>query len=349
MPVTKGFFYSSVIPLLACSFLAAADKSFEGSLTVAAASSISPDQPSDSEMVVLTVDKQKLQANLTTWPADHSRAKSLSKFTVAIGKETGDKQTQGDNKTPEGIYLTQSVIPDSKLPAKYGPFAIPLDYPNPYDRLQGKTGYGIWLHGVIKDERVEEANVTEGCVAFYNADITRLTRWLKPHQGVVVIADDTSKVNQRSDVDSVVDATNDWASAWAARDIDRYASFYSKEFSNAGKNYRSYKEYKERVFKSYKVMKVGISNLRAVTHPKYAISMMDQDFYGDERFSSIGRKILYWVREDGGWKISREIYENRRLEFVKLDPAPSTVEDGMQATAVDSQGAATSSSLPSRL
>jgi len=347
VPVFRAFFCRVILILLVTESSVASDKPFEGSLKVAA-HSISDNKSNKSEMVVLTVDKQKLQANLITWPSDQSQVKSLLKFTVAIGKETGDKRTQGDNRTPEGIYLTQSVIPDSKLPAKYGPFAIPLDYPNPVDRLEGKTGYGIWLHGVIKDERVEEANVTEGCVAFYNADISRLTRWLKPHQGVVVIAEDASKVNQKSDVDSIVNATNEWASAWASRDIESYAGFYSTNFNFAGRGHEAYKNYKKRVFNSYKVMTVNIGNLRAVTHPKYAVSMMDQDFHGDSRFSSIGRKILYWVREDGKWKISREVYENRRLEFVKLNPS-SDHEEGMQATAVDSKGASTSNSLPSRL
>ncbi len=346
MPVFKSIFFAfAVLVWQQMSFCS--EKSFEGGLKVAVNSAASLGA-SESEMVVLTVDKRKLQANLATWPSDYTRSKSLRKFTVAIGKETGDKQTQGDNKTPEGIYLTQSVIPDEKLPPKYGPFAIPLDYPNPFDRLQGKTGYGIWLHGVIKDERVEEANVTEGCVAFYNADIKRLTRWLKPHQGVVVIAEDSKKINVNSDIDAVTKATNDWVSAWASRDIDRYAGFYSKQFSNAGRDRKAYKSYKQRVFKSYKVMKLSVNHLRVVTHPKYAVSIMDQDFFGDKRFSSIGRKILYWVKEGGQWRISREVYENRRIEFVNLNMAPAT--DAMQATATDSQGASnTSSSIPSRL
>ena len=47
-------------------------------------------------------------------------------------------------------------------------------FPNDYDKDLGKTGYGIWLHGVEDDSRIEKANVTEGCVAFYNADIKLL-------------------------------------------------------------------------------------------------------------------------------------------------------------------------------
>jgi ketosteroid isomerase-like protein len=172
---------------------------------------------------------------------------------------------------------------------------------------------------VIKDERVEEANVTEGCVAFYNADIVKLTRWLIPNQGVVVIAEDTDMVNRPEDIQDVSKATSDWTEAWAAREVDRYADHYADDFQFGSYDKLGYRSYKERVFNSYKVMKLTISNLRIISHPKYAVAIMDQDFFGDDRFSSIGRKILYWKKAaDGKWKIMREIYENRRIEFVKF-------------------------------
>lgn len=272
------------------------------------------------EMVVLFVDKTALKAELVTWPEEVPKSETIRKFTVAIGKEKGDKQKQGDNKTPEGIYLTESVIDGKDLPEKYGPFAITLNYPNPFDLVESKTGYGIWLHGVINDDRVEEANVTEGCVAFYNADIEALTTWLRPEQGVVVIANDLKEVNQKSDLELVASATKSWIAAWQQRDIDQYIKHYADDFQNNGQNVTAYKTYKKNVFGSYKKMSVDISKLRIITHPKYAVAMMDQDFNGDDRFKAGGRKILYWRKnQQGQWGIVREIHQNRRFEFNKFN------------------------------
>jgi len=274
------------------------------------------------DMIVLTVDKSNFTAELKTWPEDPDKSTTLRKFRIAIGKAEGDKQTEGDNRTPEGIYFVQSHIPGGSLPEKYGKLAIPIDFPNPMDRIDGKTGHGIWLHGVDHDQRVEEAKVTEGCVAFHNDDIARLSPWLKGHQGAVVIASDMSKVNIPEEMAQVKRRTEEWMGAWAHRQVDSYISFYAPDFHFERMNLSQYRDYKRRVFGSYKNMQVAFQNLRVITHPKYAVSIFNQDFHGDKRFTSIGRKILYWKRGLGGnWLVEREVFENRRFEFVTFTDA----------------------------
>ena len=257
-------------------------------------------------MMLLTVDKQSLSAELRTWPENPQLALQLRSFRIAIGKNEGDKQVEGDHKTPEGIYFAQSHIDGATLPEKYGARAIPLDFPNPMDLISGKTGHGIWLHGVDREARIEEAKVTEGCVAFYNSDIDRLSAWLKSHQGVIVIARNTSEVNRPKDILAVKQATMAWMEAWAQRDIQRYMGHYAPDFHYQNYDYAGYHNYKKRVFASYNVMDVRYDNLRVITHPKYAVSFFNQDFQGDKRFSSIGRKILYWEQKpNGAWMIKR--------------------------------------------
>lgn len=270
-----------------------------------------------NDTMLLTVDKTKLEAVLQTWPEDRSGAKVLKKFRIATGKEEGDKQKEGDNRTPEGVYFAQMHINGSKLPAKYGSMAIPIDFPNPIDRVEKKTGYGIWLHGVDNAKRIEEAKVTEGCVAFYNEDVAKLGAWLKPRQGLVVIADELASVNRPEEVSEVKRLTQSWIDAWANRSINDYIGHYHKSFRYKGQDLPTYTSYKRNVFSGYKKMVVSYDHLRVVTHPKYAVSMFNQDFYGDKRFKSLGRKILYWIKDaDGNWKIRREIFENRRFEFL---------------------------------
>ncbi len=288
------------------------------SLGVVAESAVEGNQ----EMIVLTVDKSRSQALLGTLPEDISSAKLLRSFKIATGKVEGDKERQGDNKTPEGIYFTTGTIPAKQLaPEKYGPLAIPLNFPNPMDQIHGKTGYGIWLHGV-GDRRIEDARVTEGCVAFQNSEITGLQHWLQPNHGVVVIAKDASEVNRLEDQKAVMRAALDWIDSWASRDIARYMSFYATDFQNAGKDRGAYEAYKRAVFASYKVMNVKMTNLRVVTHSKYALAMMNQDFSGDNRFRSDGRKMLYFRKDDGGnWRIVREHFDNFMMKPVRYSAA----------------------------
>lgn len=275
-----------------------------------------------ADMMVLTVDKTALKADLKTWPEESTKATTLRSFKIAIGKVDGDKEIEGDNKTPEGIYFAQHHINGDSLPEKYGTLAIPLNFPNPVDQAASKTGHGIWLHGVDRDQRIEEAKVTEGCVAFYNNDISRLAGWLKSHQGVIVIARESSAVNAPMDLTAVHQRTLDWLAAWAGRQVDQYTAFYAPDFRYENYDLDGYREYKRRVFSSYKTMSVKYDSLRVITHPKYAVSFFNQDFQGDNRFVSNGRKVLYWERgANGQWFIKREVFEDRRFETVAFTDA----------------------------
>jgi murein L,D-transpeptidase YafK len=271
------------------------------------------------EMIFLTIDKTHNQAHLRTLPEGNESAKLLRTFKIATGKVEGDKERQGDSKTPEGIYFTSGALSPRNLePKKYGPLAIPLNFPNPMDQILGKTGYGIWLHGV-GDRRIGDARVTEGCVAFENSEIASLTQWLRPQQGVVVIAKDSAQVNLPEDVKGANQAAQDWIDAWASRDLGRYISFYSSDFNNNGKNRTAYESYKRAVFNSYKTMTVKISNLRIITHPKYALVMMNQDFKGDNHFKSDGRKMIYLRKDpDSSWKIVRELFDDFMMRPVQI-------------------------------
>ncbi len=275
------------------------------------------------DVIVLEVDKTNLKADLRTWPEDFEKSNLLMSFRIAIGKQEGDKQVEGDNKTPEGIYFTKDLIDGSTLPAKYGPKAIPINFPNPHDLMMSKTGHGIWLHGVEQDQRVEQAKVTEGCVAFYNADILTLARWLKPHQAVIMISRDGNQANRPDDLRAVRERTAAWLDAWKERQTDQYLSFYNPDkFRFERMGFKQYGAHKDRIFKSYKTIDLKADNLRVLTHSKYAMAIFNQDFTGDNRYESRGRKVLYWSKNDKGeWQIFRELFENRRIEPVSFSAA----------------------------
>ena len=67
---------------------------------------------------------------------------------MSIGQRGAGKQRAWDRKTPLGIFFITEQLDTSKLHEKYGPTAFPLDYPSIWDRLNRRSGDGIWLHGV---------------------------------------------------------------------------------------------------------------------------------------------------------------------------------------------------------
>lgn len=287
-------------------------------------------EESVSDMVFLGVDKNSLKAELRTLPQNAEASKLLSSFTIAIGREQGDKAKEGDNKTPEGIYFTQDHLDSNHLlrtkgkemvQNKYGPWAIPLDFPNPMDSSEGVTGSGIWLHGAGNNKRIADKFTTEGCVAFYNEDILKLVSWLRPHQAPVVIANDLSRVNRPEDVKSVDQASRDWIKAWQNRDVDQYIAAYSPNFMMGGRNKSAYRNYKKQVFHSYKQIDLQMTQIRTITHPKYAVTFMNQDFSGDKRFRSVGRKVLYWHKQGDSWKILREQFGEARFSPLNFSSA----------------------------
>ena len=98
----------------------------------------------------------------------------MASWYVSLGKAGVGKQIEGDNKTPLGVYRIVRRRLDTELPAFYGAGALVLDYPNAVDRLLGRTGSGIWLHGSPPDTYTRDPLASEGCVVLSNSDMQKL-------------------------------------------------------------------------------------------------------------------------------------------------------------------------------
>jgi murein L,D-transpeptidase YafK len=97
----------------------------------------------------------KAKSTLDVFKKDTNRKfKLLNQYNVFTGKNKGDKQNEGDLRTPVGIYKLIKKI--SKIDSFYGPMAFVTSYPNLYDRYQGKNGHAIWLHGLPLHEKTQQ-------------------------------------------------------------------------------------------------------------------------------------------------------------------------------------------------
>ena len=97
---------------------------------------------------------------------------------IGSGEAGFGKRYEGDLKTPLGVYSITSFLSDRALPDLYGSGALTLNYPNALDTYLNRTGYGIWLHGVLPTQLSRTPYSSEGCVTMSNEHLTRLANEL---------------------------------------------------------------------------------------------------------------------------------------------------------------------------
>jgi len=144
-------------------------------------------QLSPSTKTAIVIDKSNHRLYVYKRQKNNLPPKLVDDFYISTGKKQGNKFKKGDLRTPEGVYFITSWIPDSRLPEKYGIGAFPVNYPNELDIQLGKTGYGIWLHGMQRSFYSRPPLDSEGCVVLSNIDLKKIQHQLVPGKTPVVI------------------------------------------------------------------------------------------------------------------------------------------------------------------
>jgi murein L,D-transpeptidase YafK len=164
--------------------------------------------------------------------------KLVADYYASVGKMGIEKNLEGDLKTPLGIYYVTNTLDPNSLQDLYGAGALPINYPNPYDLRRGKTGSGIWLHGVPKAQFARAPKATDGCVAVSNPDLQDILRRVEIRTTPIVILPKIEWVNpaqSNADVAAFDRAFASWRNAKLAGDLTRTMSHYSPDFDNYGK------------------------------------------------------------------------------------------------------------------
>lgn len=228
-----------------------------------------------------------------------------------IGRNGALKEREGDRKTPIGAYHITSHITGRKLPDLYGWGAFPLNYPNEWDRRLGRTGYGIWIHGVPSDTYARSPLASDGCVVLANPEMEELAQYVRPGTTPVVIADGVEWAPAevwRSEALTFKAQLEQWRRDWESRDLSAYLSHYSKSFRADGMDYAAWADHKKRATGSKKWIKVDLSSVGILRNPgPHAVMVVTfEQHYRSDRLSQRSRKRQYWILEDGRWKIGYE-------------------------------------------
>ncbi|PID48029.1 MAG: hypothetical protein CR967_01845 [Proteobacteria bacterium] len=226
---------------------------------------------------------------------------------IITGK-MGDKQVEGDLKTPVGVYdIVKRFVPENTF---YGPIAFSLSYPNTLDKLDGKNGHGIWIHGFPLDES-QRGTKTKGCVALENDILVKFDKDLGVDYAVVIISENGENIASKGDISNILANLYQWRYAWALSDVDAYLNFYDGSFKRFdGKNKQQFARMKKIIFKRKETKIIRFKNIAISPYPnmdgKNMYRVVFDEYYRTKNYKFDGKKELYILLENDKMRIIAE-------------------------------------------
>ncbi|MDO9088587.1 MAG: L,D-transpeptidase family protein [Burkholderiaceae bacterium] len=235
--------------------------------------------------------------------------KLVADYYISVGKSGVQKATEGDLRTPLGVYYITSSLDPRSLKDFYGAGALPINYPNPYDARQGKTGSGIWLHGTPPGQFARPPKSTDGCVVMANPDLERILGTVQVGTTPVVIAQSLRWVpphSVRADSKTFEDTLQAWRNARISGDVSRALNFYASDFSTRGKSLAEWTPQ----------LRTELDRLRGREITLKDVSMLRWTDQSDTMVVTFGEvadglragttRRQYWMRQGTQWKIFYE-------------------------------------------
>ena len=257
-------------------------------------------------------------STLYVFKNDDGQLRYLEDFYVSIGKNGINKFREGDNRTPLGVYHITKWMPRDRLVSEYGKQselygagAFPLNYPNAWDRREGRNGHGIWLHGVPYDTYSRPPRSSNGCVALTNEDLETLTGRVEIGRTPVVITNGIDWVAPQAVAAvrrEIATEVERWRKDWESLDTEKYLDHYAPGFSSGRSGIREWSAHKHRVNSRKKWVKVKLDDISIVLYPgrdDLAVITFTQD-YSSSNFRNKMRKRQYWMKNGGSWHILYE-------------------------------------------
>jgi murein L,D-transpeptidase YafK len=238
----------------------------------------------------------------------------VADYYISSGKNGSVKVKEGDKKTPIGVYFVTASVPREKLTDFYGRGAFPINYPNEWDKRNGRSGFGIWLHGTPSDTYSRPPRASDGCVVLANQDMDRVGATLQVGITPVIISNTVEWVAPTDTAllrDKMVKNLESWRRDWESGNIEAYIRNYGRDFSTGAHDLAEWSKHKRLVNATKNWIKVGISNVGMFLYPgrdDLVVINFDQE-YSSNNLSNKMKKRQYWIQENknGPWKI---IYES---------------------------------------
>jgi murein L,D-transpeptidase YafK len=264
-------------------------------------------QPDQKFAIVVDTSK----STLYVFENRNGSARYLADYYISSGKSGVDKLREGDKKTPLGVYHVTSSMPKEKLADLYGVGAFPINYPNEWDRREGRGGSGIWLHGTPSDTFSRPPQASDGCVVLTNRDLEAIRQRVQIGLTPVIISSNVEWVQPqavtglRQELSAMVEQ---WRRDWEGLNTDKYLTHYSQSFNAGGQDYKAFAQQKKQVNGGKQWVKVKLEKVSMFLYPgkeRLAVVTFDQD-YTSSNLANKMRKRQYWIKEGSAWRIVHE-------------------------------------------
>ncbi|WP_235505951.1 L,D-transpeptidase family protein [Variovorax sp. Root411] len=235
--------------------------------------------------------------------------KLTADYYISVGKSGTDKATEGDARTPLGVYYITSSLDPKSLKDFYGAGALPINYPNPYDLRRGKTGGGIWLHGTPPQQFARAPLASDGCVVMANPDLKQLLRKVQIGATPVVTARSLQWISQpqaEKESQSITGAINGWKDARANGNEAQLKKFYLPDFQRSSKKSTegiSAVDDEVKYAQGKRVQLKDMSYLHWRDGDDTMIVTFGEVFEGEKSGRS---RRQYWLRQGTDWKLFHE-------------------------------------------
>jgi len=253
-------------------------------------------------LLMLNTDKK----NIAVYRYNKDKIKHLLNLDIVLGSKGVGKRTEGDKRTPIGIYrITQRKEHPAQV---YGPLAFVTNYPNRIDKTFSKDGSGIWIHGFPPDE--PDKSFTKGCIATPNKNLLDLDKAIDYKNTLVVISAGKPVESTHEEISQIMAFIYRWRYDWKYSLLDDYLSLYSKDLICANGNFEHFERHKSSVFSRKQKKIIRLYNFQVTKYPNilnrsiWRVSM--NEYYRTSSYLYSGKKIIYILQNRDGFKIWRE-------------------------------------------
>ncbi|NNF99929.1 MAG: L,D-transpeptidase [Desulfobacteraceae bacterium] len=232
------------------------------------------------------------------------------RFACSTGKVKGPKLLSGDQKTPEGIYFFTQEHPEKYLSPTYGNRAFTTDYPNLLDRMNGKTGHSIWLHGTDKPLRNWDSN---GCVVISNEDIDALSPFITLNRTPFIIVEDISFLPASTAARTVAGIRRlieNWTAAIEKGSVAAYLACYQKEHKPSLSWWPRWHRVRNNFRSSETPFSLSMENISVFKHRAGFVVLFDQILKVRDISMKVGFKKIYVTEYRKSYRIIGETYQS---------------------------------------
>ena len=233
----------------------------------------------------------------------------LADYYVSVGKFGLEKSSEGDSRTPLGVYFVTSNLDPKTLKDFYGYGALPINYPNELDTRRGKTGRGIWLHGTPPSQFSRAPLATDGCIVLANPDLAKIIGTVEIRSTPVIIAQHLSWIPHaqvQADRKAIEATLTGWRNAKSSGNLNRLLSYYSADFSSRGKSLAQWTPALRSELDKVRGRSIELKNLSLLRWTDTADTIVVT--FGEVAEGARGgpTKRQYWGRSGDQWKIFYE-------------------------------------------